>query len=157
MSQTQSIGTDITQQILDRMATDQPLPQQQREIDQAPAADRENATSLAVLISSAVAEARAQYQKGGKRGLVLCDQMGPLQVWYVPQKQWAQAVTRVPKQAQEDINGCTNDLFLVVHYIWAKGQKHGKNTIYSSPQQNSPTDRSCTGYQSDAGGLRSGY
>jgi len=104
MPQSQPIGTDITSQIFDRIATGKPLAQQQREINQAPPAFREKATFLALLLSSAVAEACAQYQKRGERGLVLCDRMGPLQVWYLPRTQWAQAIIRVPDEVQDHIN-----------------------------------------------------
>ena len=43
-----------------------------------------------------------------------------------------------------------NDLFLVIHYIWVKGQKYRKKATYSSLVQNSPTDRSCTLLKSPA-------
>jgi hypothetical protein len=48
---------------------------------------------------------------------------------------------QIPSFALREV---TDDLFLMVHYIWAKGRKPGKKATYSSSQPNSITDRSCT-------------
>jgi hypothetical protein len=52
------------------------------------------------LLTSAVLEAIGQYRAGQGPGFLLCERMGPLQAWYIPQAERETAVTRVRRDTR---------------------------------------------------------
>jgi hypothetical protein len=90
----QPIGIDVTGNILARMDGIAPLFMNGIP-DVAEPADEDQP-----ILTSAVLEAISQYRAGQGRGFLLCDRMGPLQAWYIPQSDRETAVTRVRRDTR---------------------------------------------------------
>lgn len=98
------LGNDVTDSVLARMDNYRPAAKQQRAMT-AVMPDKAQAALLTSLVFCAAAEAMAQYQAGGERGILLCDRTYPHQVqfWYIPQADYSAVLGRVTEVTRQDI------------------------------------------------------
>lgn len=90
----QPIGIDVTGNILARMVGIVTL-FMNGILDVAEPAEQDEQ-----LLTGAVLEAIGQYRAGQGPGFLLCERMGPLQAWYIPQADRETAVTRVRRDTR---------------------------------------------------------
>lgn len=98
------LGIDVTDSVLARIETCRPEVKQQRAM-RAVMPDNAQAGLLTPLVFGAAAEAIAQYQANGERGILLCDRTYPhqVQLWYVPQTDYPAVLGRVTEMTRQDI------------------------------------------------------
>lgn len=98
------LGLDVTDFVLARVDNYRPSVKQQRAMT-AIMPDKARAALLAPLVFGAAAEAMAQYQVNGERGILLCDRTYPhqVQLWYVPQADYPAVLGRVTEVTRQDI------------------------------------------------------
>lgn len=99
------LGLDVTDFVLARIDNYRPSAKQQRAM-RAVMPDKAQAALLAPLVFGAAAEAMAQYQVSGERGILLCDRTYPhqVQLWYVPQADYPAVLGRVTEVTRQDIS-----------------------------------------------------